>query len=158
MTATRTVILWLDSEEPSYREAVSLANEALKQACDNESHARTARNDAVEALASNLEDFVCASMPCCKGLWGDLVSHALAAVDFEEVAKHYLEDLEIWAVHSSESEDADLFTSKEDARDHLAGMLDDDNTMHAGPFLKLTKLEAGESVEIDGVTYTLECA
>lgn len=153
--ATRTVKLWLDNEEGSYREAVALANEALKHACDGESHALTARSDAAESLAREIEAMVCRSMPCANGLWGDLISHVLSEIDFEDAAMHYLDDLEIWAVFSSSSEEAELFTNKDDAVLSLEDKLDSDNTLHAGIFKTLAQLDDGGRVDIEGVTYCL---
>ena len=155
MSNDRTVSLWLNNEEGPYRACMAMARDCLQRAVDNESHARSARNDAIEMLAEEIEEYVCQSMPCEKGLWGDLIQSALQDIDFEEVAKGFLEDEPIFSVFSSDAEDATLFTSVEEARQHLEDMLDDDNTMHAGLFLKVAGLKPGEVVSIDGVEYTL---
>lgn len=155
MSNTREVSLWLNNDEGPYHACMAMAKDCLQRAVDNESHARSARNDAVEALASDIEEYVCASMPNVDGLWGSLIQSALQQIDFEEVAREFLEDEEIFSVFSTDAEDAELFTSIEDAREHLAGMLDDDNTLHAGLFLKLGELKPGETVSIDGVEYTV---
>lgn len=141
--------------ESDYRAITAMARDCLKIAVDNESHARTARNDAVEALAQDIETYVCATMPCRDGMWGSIINSAISSIDFEEIATSFLEDEEIWSVFSSDAEDAELFLSKEEARDYLAGKLDSDNTLHAGLFLAVGKLDDGDSVDIDGTTYHL---
>lgn len=152
---TKVVELWLDNDKKLNKQAQALAMEVLKHACDNESHAGTARSDAVEALASDIETLVCADMPCVKGVWGDLISHALQEVEWDDLARDLLSDKEIWMVFSSDDEDAMLFTEKDLAIEFLGEKLDDDNTMHAGLFLKLHGLDKGQTIDIDGVTYTL---
>lgn len=155
MSVTSEVSLWLNNVEEDYRAITAMAQDCLQAACDNESHARSARNDAIEALATDIETYICADMPCCRGLWGDIITEGLRSIDFEEVAKSFLEDEEIWSVFSSNAEEAELFLSKEAARDYLERLLDDDNTLHAGLFLAVGKLDDGGSVDIDGVTYHL---
>lgn len=117
---TKVVELWLDSDRGLNKQAQALAVEALEHACNNESHAGAARGDAVEALASDIETLCCADMPCVKGVWGDLISHALQEVDWEDLARDLLSDKEIWSVFSSDKEDAELFTNQEKALDFLA--------------------------------------
>lgn len=155
MSVTRELQLWLSNEEAPYKACMAMARDCLRRAVDNESHARSARNDAVEMLAGDIRTYVEASAPDCVGMWNCLINSMLNDVDFEQVAQGYLEDEPIFSVFSSDAEDAELFLSVEDARDCLAGKLDDDNTMHAGLFLKVAGLKPGEVVSIDGVEYTL---
>ena len=156
MSVTSEVSLWLCNTESDYRAITAMAIDCLRIACDNESHARTARNDAVEALAQDIETYVCAAMPCRDGMWGSIINSAISSIDFEKIATSFLEDEEIWSVFSSDAEEAELFLSKEEARDCLEAKLDDDdNTLHAGLFLAVGKLDDGGSVDIDGVTYHL---
>jgi hypothetical protein len=152
---TREVQLWLDNEEGSYREAVALAEEALQIACDNENHAPTARSNAVDALADDLRVLVGHSMPDVAGMWGSLIRSALNDIDFEELAKHYLDDLPIWSVFSSDAEDAELFTELDAAREHLWDKVDSDNTMMAGVLRAIETLDDGDKVDIEGTTYCL---
>lgn len=155
MSATHGVKLWLNNVEEDYRAVTAMAEDALQVACDNESHARTARNDAVEQLAADIETYVCATMPCCKGLWGDIVSAGLESIDFEEVAKDFLDDMPIWSVFSSDSEDAELFTDRDLARERLYDKVDSDSTMMAGVVLKIQGMDDGDKVDIEGTTYCL---
>lgn len=153
--ATREVSLWLNNDQDLYREVESLAENALQEACDNESHATTARNDAVEQLAGEIQTVVEHGMPQVEGLWGSLLSTVLNSIDFEEVARDWLADKVIFSVFSSDEEEAELFTDIDAARGYLEEKLDDDNTMHAGLFLAVAKLAPGGKVDIDGITYCL---
>lgn len=155
MSATHAVKLWLNNVEEDYRAIVAMARDCLKIACDNESHARTARNDAIEALAGDIEFYLRATMPSCGGLWGDILCEGLQSIDFEEVATSFLEDEEIWSVFSSDAEDAELFTDKDLALECLLDKVDQDNTMMAGVILKIQGMGDGDNIDIDGVTYCL---
>jgi hypothetical protein len=150
---TREVRLWLDNTESDYREAVALAEEALQQACDNESHAPSARSDAVDALSTDLRTMVSAGMPDLPGMWGSLLSSLLNDIDFDELAEHYLDDLLIWSVFSSDAEEAELFTDLDLARECLLEKLPPQisDTLER----RIQDLDDGGQVDIEGVTYQL---
>lgn len=152
MSSTRHVSLWLQNEEASYKYIEELATECLQQACDNESHATTARNDAADALALHIDGLVCESMPVAEGMWGDLISSALASVDFEEIARDWLADRQIFSVFSSDDEDAELFTEKDHAIQCLLDRVPEDCE---GLAAKIQNLEPGMTVSIEGTEYTL---
>lgn len=152
---TREVQLWLDNVESDYREAVSLAEEALQVACDNESHAGTARSDAVDKLAEDLSMVIAAGMPSLPGMWGSLVSSLMDDIDFEELAKHYLDDLPIWAIFSSDAEEAELFTDLDLARECLMEKVDSGNATLAGVPRFIEGMDDGDKVNIEGTTYYL---
>lgn len=158
MNNTRTVRLWLGNDEALYRTVQVLAGIALEDAAENETHGPTARNTACDDLAAGLRQLVEDSSPVAAGMWQDLIASALDSIDFDEIAKELLDDLELFAVFSSDDEDAVLFTEMDLAKEFLEEKLDNDNTMHAGLFMKLHGLEVGESIEIEGTTYTLEKA
>lgn len=155
MSNTRLVSLWLDNEESLYREVQSAAETALENACENETHATTARNEAVEELAVTLEEIVCRSMPCEKGLWGDLITSALQSVDFEDIARDALADLQIWGLYSSDSEDAQLFTSADAAREHLMAMCPESVDPEGEISSRIEEMQPGATVCIEGTEYTL---
>lgn len=155
MSITREVSLWLNNTEEDCRAIIEMARDQLQIACDNESHARSARNDAVEALAQDIEEYVCAAMPCRDGMWGSIINSAIQSIDFEEIAASFLEDEEIWSVFSSDAEDAELFTDKDLALEYLVDKVDQDNTMMAGVLLKIQDMGDGDKVDIEGTTYCL---
>lgn len=155
MSVTSEVSLWLNNTEEDYRAIIEMARDQLQIACDNESHARTARNDAVEALAQDIEEYVCATMPCRDGMWGSIINSAISSIDFEEIATSFLEDEEIWSVFSSDAEDAELFTDKDAALECLLDKVDQDNTMMAGVLRKIQDMGDGDKVDIEGTTYCL---
>lgn len=147
--------MWIANEEPSYRHVERLADAALQDAVDDESHATTARNNAVEALALQIEEFVCESMPCAKGMWGELIQSALDSVDFEDIARDTLFDRKIYAVYSSDAEDAQLFTDEDLAREHLLGMVEPESDPEGIKALRIQEMGFGSPVDIEGTEYTL---
>lgn len=153
MSNTRTVDTWLNSDSQYYHPIQRAAQELLEEACEAEEHGPTAKSEAAEALASFIRDKVTETMPAVKGLWGELLDDAFNGIDFEEIARDWLADFEVFSVFSSTDEEAKLFTSLDEAKGYLEEKLDSDNTMHAGAFLKLASLAVGGSVDIDGVTY-----
>lgn len=155
MSNTRTVWLWLSSEEPSYRHIEAMAKECLEQACDNESHATTARNEAVERLAEIIEDHVCQDMPHGKGMWAELISSALLAVDFEDIARDWLADFKIYSVFSSDSEDAELFTDEDLARECLLDKVGPESDPDGAKACRIQDMQPGSTVNIEGTEYTL---
>ena len=155
MNNTRTVSLWIASEEPSYRHVERLADAALQDAVDGESHATTARNNAIEALALQIEEFVCESMPYVKGMWGDLIQSALDSVDFEDIARVILSDRQIYSIFSGDCEDAQLFTDEELARDRLLDMVRPESDPEGVKALRIQEMQPGSTVNIEGTEYTL---
>jgi hypothetical protein len=152
---TRSIGLWLANDARLYRLCEAQAVDSLEVACDKESHAPSARNAAIEALALDIETIVNDGRPVVNGLWDGIIKDAMATVDWEELAKYFLSDKEIWMAFSSDAEDAVLFTDADAAREFLAEKLDPDNTMNAGQHLKIQALACGETVGIEGTTYTL---
>lgn len=146
---------WLNNDPDLHHDVERMADNALSTACDNESHSTTARNDAVEQLAGEIQALLSAMAPNMSGLWGGLISSAMQAIDFEEIARTWLADKPIFSVFSSDAEDAELFTDFDEAKGSLEEKLDDDNTMHAGALLALEKLQPGGQVDINGTTYVV---
>lgn len=153
MSITREVSLWLCNTESDYRAILAMARDQLQIACDNESHARTARNDAVEALAQDIEEYICATMPSCDGMWGSIINSAVQSIDFEEIATSFLEDEEIWSVFSSDEEEAELFTDKDLALECLLEKLPPKGGNQLGQSIQ--SMGDGDKVDIEGTTYCL---
>lgn len=90
---TWVVNLWLSNEEPSYRGTLEMARE-----CWDESDADrtfTRRENAISALADRLrDDFEEANPVGDKAtVWADLMGTALAAVNWHEIAGHWVDDV-----------------------------------------------------------------
>ena len=155
MSNTRTVWLWLTSEEPSYRHIEAMAKECLEQACDNENHATTARNEAVERLAEIIEECVYESMPKTDGMWGELITSTLHSIDFEDIARDWLADFEIYSVFSSDDEDAELYTDLDLARKCLLEKVDPESDPDGAKACRIQDMHPGSMVSIEGTEYTL---
>lgn len=155
MSNTKTVWLWLSNEEPSYRHIEAMAKECLEQACENESHATTARNEAVERLAEIIEELVREGMPIAKGMWGELLNSTLQSVDFEDLARDWLADFKIYSVISSDDEDAQLFTDMDLARGCLLENVDPESDPDGAKACRIQDMQPGSKVSIEGTEYTL---
>jgi hypothetical protein len=77
---TQVVRLWLDNDHALYLEVQDMTREARKDAFPG------------VALADALENLVRDLAPELTGLYADLLTHALVAVDWRELARDYLEE------------------------------------------------------------------
>lgn len=155
MSATNSVKLWLHNDEALYRRCVSICEDALAEQCLEETHAPSAKMWATDAAALEIENLVCEDMPCMKGMWGDIISDAISNIDFEEIAKDFMDDLEVWSVFSSDSEEAALFTSLDAAREYLLEMLGEIAGQGVYAVLEpyVQGMGDGEKVTITGTEY-----
>lgn len=107
---TWCVSLWLANEESLYRDTTDLARDTVRYAvrCYEDGHVRDPdvqddaaqiRVNAAERLADNLKKFV-DNLPELEGtgLAGDLLTFALARVDWREIAENMLAGLELTPV------------------------------------------------------------
>ena len=119
--STWAVALWFDNDEPLYREsrrraawihkdahacdggAHVLADNATPSICENCSvlmssscePLQTPAEHEVSTLADGLKAWLTEKAPELGGtVWSDLLGHALEAVNWHEIAKHVLEELE----------------------------------------------------------------
>lgn len=83
---TRNVKMWIDNEEGSYQFWQETAKECLN--CNEDKDA--AVYDLTERLKGEIED----NQPSLNGTYGDLLSAAISEVDFWEIAKAMIDDLE----------------------------------------------------------------
>ncbi len=81
---TWLVGLWLDNEETSYTVCRMMARQTLEKEGDR----------AAGVFATYLREEIENSIPPLPGLAGDLMGVALAKVNWYEIAKHYLDDME----------------------------------------------------------------
>lgn len=152
MNTTRTISLWLNNEEGSYKHIRSAANDAMESAILGESHAPTARNEAVEDLAGTIRDMVEADMPDVDGMWQELCNDAVRACDFEEIAKGFVDEIDIWVLFSSDDEEAELFTELDLVIERLCEMFED--TGDKAEYVQ--NMGEDDMVEIEGTTYTIK--
>lgn len=82
--------LWLDSDYVQ-EEAERIYIESLS---DNDQDTSKAYNDTVSSLADNIKDYVEESMPEVNGLFGDLLSGAMREINWREIAKHYVAEID----------------------------------------------------------------
>lgn len=90
---TWNVKLWLDNDEGLVGYWEERAQTALDETSANDD-LDTRRNDAADVLASELEDWHNEAMPATTGVFSDILGHAMARVDWHEIANTYLEDVE----------------------------------------------------------------
>lgn len=75
---------WLTSEEQSQKAIETAAGEALT-ATDGDKEA------AVDMLAARLQDATEATAPDISGLYSDLLTYGLQHIDYQEIARHFIE-------------------------------------------------------------------
>lgn len=91
--------LWLDNEEPTYREAIALARKAQRKSLEPWEFGRL------------LKDWLEDDMPDLgPSLWSDLLGSAFSDIEWTEIAQAYLEE-----TYEEDAEDAE---DEEDAEEH----------------------------------------
>ena len=83
--ATHATKLWLQSPENNYKYYMALAAEALKQANND-------KERAAEILAGQIENELKEAAPIKTRLYGDILTGALECIDFEEIARDFLDE------------------------------------------------------------------
>lgn len=87
---TWCVALHLDNEQGSYDYWRAIAQEAWEQAVPT--NAWTRSEAARFELSDRLKDEHEESKPDVSGVWADMLNAALAEVEWDEIANHYLQD------------------------------------------------------------------
>ena len=91
---TWVVNLWLDNDEGSYTTCRSLAQRCFEEAVADEVLSRNQR--ACYQLASDLKEMIEDGNPLAgeATVYADLLNASISEVDWQEIAKGYLEELE----------------------------------------------------------------
>jgi len=76
--------LWMDQEGDHWRER---AEEAVREYVDYDE----ARYQLSEEMSSFYDEF----MPTVSGMYADLLGAAMSSINWSEISKHYLDDVEI---------------------------------------------------------------
>jgi hypothetical protein len=123
--ATWNVNLWFDNDGLS-EHWESEAHEIISDEISNDPEAsiEDIRNNARRELAQRMESWVDEGMPEVNGFYSDLLGSAMGQVDYDEIAEHYTDDVEIFQANwnlSGYMPDATacLFTSSDDAKDYI---------------------------------------
>jgi hypothetical protein len=94
---TWAVALWIDNEEPLYRESRRMARNAKEEAeeCpEEELYGQPRARKAVHYLADSLKEWIEEMQPALgASLWADLMGAAMSEVDWHEIAENFLSDL-----------------------------------------------------------------
>ena len=99
---TWIVKLWLDNDQGSAEYWEEEAREAMQDVVEKDtSSADDLRNSAAYDLAGRLKDwhenYVEEGMPSSAGFLNDLINSALSEVNWEEIARHYVEEIDVYA-------------------------------------------------------------
>lgn len=89
---TWLVKLWIDNEEGSSRYWDGAAQEVYDEAESDKSFTRDER--ATLDLSDRLKDEFEQAQPEVTGMWADLINAAMSEVNWHEISKHYIEDVE----------------------------------------------------------------
>jgi hypothetical protein len=94
---TWLVNLWLTNEQGSDELVREWADEFVQDAIDKGCDSDSIRNDAAYELGERIKDMHEENTPEITGLHADLINAALGAVNWYEIAKHFIDDIEIYA-------------------------------------------------------------
>lgn len=100
---TWNVALWLANEEGPYNHWRQATRDAWKGAQADETATRAQRT--AYTLAVRLKDELTDGAPELTGTYGDLLGHALASVNWDEIARHMVDDEELVEDEEEEVED-----------------------------------------------------
>ncbi|MDR5812031.1 hypothetical protein QCE62_00315 [Caballeronia sp. LZ033] len=121
--ATWVVALWLDNEQGTQEHWAEQARAAVEaEDFDMDAARRT--------LAGQLKDEHEEAMPQTTGVFADLMGYALGSVDWDEVADHYMSDIEVYSSGWNmpgymPDETPARFLSAEEAREYVAESIED---------------------------------
>ena len=87
--------LWMDNDEGSYNFWNEVTQEIVDEAFSDEDDREEALNNAKYELSNRLESYHEEFMPETSGVFADLLNHALARVEWREIAQALLDDAEI---------------------------------------------------------------
>ena len=121
---TWAAALWMDNEEGAQAYWREQAEECMQDAIDaDESDIRAAATSALEdRIKAEHED----AMPELQGVYADLLGAALGAIDYREIARNLLSDIEIFAAgwnmpgYMPDNPPA-VFMGADDAMTHIQG-------------------------------------
>lgn len=152
MSMTNTVRLWLLNDEALYRETQHLAQQALERAINGAEDAVSARSEAQDELVEALRLMVQEAAPVAQGMWQELISDVLNCVDFDNLAKDELDERPIYFVSGSDDSESELWLDDDEAKEWLASL--PSSTPHEVQH-EIAQMQAGGTIEIEGVRYTL---
>ena len=97
--ATWNVALWIDNDQGSYSTRCEMAQECYDDADD--------MDDAKRSLAEKLKSWVDEMNPLTgqASMFSDILSSALADVDYDEIAANFLEDVDLKEEEEEEEEE-----------------------------------------------------
>ena len=91
---TWVVNLWMDNEEGTYDYWREVAQE-IHNDLEEPTNGLTKMDEAIYLLSDRLKDYHEENRPELPGVYGDLIGAALSEVNWEEIAKHLLENVEV---------------------------------------------------------------
>jgi hypothetical protein len=124
--------LWFDNDEGTQSYIREQAEECLKEAEEEKNFTR--RENATLAMRDFLENYVEelqseSGMPS-NGLFCDLLSAAIGRIDWYEIAKHHIDDLDLYAAGFNvpgflPDNEPEQFTDESDAIAHLKWLMNE---------------------------------
>ena len=125
---TWVVKVWIDNDEFSQERWTESAREFVRDALENDD-AETARETAVSNLADALEGEHDEFAPEVSGVFSDLLTHALGRVEWREIARSMVDDVEVYSAgcnmpgYMPDNPPA-LFVDVNDARVYISEQMD----------------------------------
>jgi hypothetical protein len=91
---TWVVNLWMDNEQGTYDYWREVAREVSSD-LEEPTNSMTKMDEAIYLLADRLKDHHEENRPELPGVYGDLIGAALSEVNWQEIAEHLLENVEV---------------------------------------------------------------
>jgi hypothetical protein len=125
---TWLVNLWLTNEQGSDELVREWADELMQDAIDKGCDSDSARNDAAYELGERIKDMHEEMSPEVTGLFADLINAALGAVNWYEIGKHFIDDIDLYSAGWNmpgymPDNDPALFTDEDAALEYIKGQV-----------------------------------
>lgn len=131
---TWCVNLWLSNDQGSQEYACERAQEALQSAIDD--NTSDAKAEAASTLADELEQMHDENKPEASGVYADLLGAALGAVNWREIAEHYVDDIDLYSAGTNmpgymPDSDPAMFLDFDDAKQYIIDQIKKDEDQAA---------------------------
>ena len=147
---------WLASLHLDSDECAEKAREFLEEAIYNNFYAESVREEAIEELQGHIASMIESSFPETTGLAADLLSAAMDAIDFTEIAANYVNEIPLWSIGYNTpgympDADPSIFLDYIDAQRALAELIREGGESEELDESETEKLADAVECEKDGV-------
>jgi hypothetical protein len=123
---TSNAALWINNDEGLQEMVIRWANECMQYAIDIDKS--DVKDSAASALADMIKSFLYEDVPEVSGFYADILTAAMQAVDYREIADSFIDDIDIycagWNMPGYGPDEAPAFFLEcEDARNYIVNSM-----------------------------------